>query len=57
MGAVLYVDDLALLAPTRAVLAAMLEVVVEYGARLNIKLSSDLDPQSPIHFACSLWGK
>ena len=45
MGAVLYVDDLALLAPTRAVLAAMLELVVSYGARLNLTFSSHPDPK------------
>ena len=45
MGAFLYVDNLALLAPTRAVLAAMLEVVVSYGARFNLTFSSDPDPK------------
>jgi hypothetical protein len=45
MGAFLYVDDLALLAPTRAVLAEMLEVVVAYGARFNLTFSSDPDPK------------
>ena len=40
MGAFLYVDDLALLAPTRAVLATM-----SYGARFNIIFSSDPEPK------------
>ena len=44
MGALLYVDDLALLAPTRAMLARMLSVVEEYGRTHNLKFSTDENP-------------
>ena len=40
VGGVLYADDLALLAPTRAVLARMLALVESYGASLNLTFSS-----------------
>ena len=40
MGAVLYADDLSLLAPSRLVLAKMLSLVEDYGASLNLKFSS-----------------
>ena len=45
MGAVMYADDLALLAPTRAILSAMLDLVVAQGAELNLKFSSNQDPE------------
>ena len=44
MGAMLYADDLSLLAPTRAILASMLALVEAYGAKLNLTFSSDQDP-------------
>ena len=44
MGAVMYADDLALLAPTQAILAAMLALVVAKGEELNLKFSSNQDP-------------
>ena len=40
VGGVLYADDLALLAPTRAILARMLALVEAYGASLNLTFSS-----------------
>ena len=40
VGGVLYADDLALLAPTRAILARMLKLVESYGASLNLTFSS-----------------
>lgn len=45
MGAVMYANDLALLAPTRAILAAMLDLVVSQGLALNLNFSSNQDPQ------------
>ena len=39
-GAVLFADDLTLLAPSRSVLAAMLSLVETYGASLNLTFSS-----------------
>ena len=45
MGAVLYVDDLALLAPTRSALAEMLAVVETFGASHNLHFSVDANPQ------------
>ena len=39
VGGVLYADDLALLAPTRAILASMLALVESYGASLNLTFS------------------
>ena len=45
MGAVMYADDLALLATNRAMLAKMLTLVVEHGASLNLTFSSCQDPQ------------
>ena len=44
MGAFLYADDLSLIAPTRAILASMLEIVAEYGASLNLYFSTCQDP-------------
>ena len=44
MGAFLYADDLSLIAPTRAILASMLEIVAEYGASLNLHFSTCQDP-------------
>ena len=44
MGAVLYVDDLALLAPTRSMLDRMLTVVEEYGHDHNLRFSTDDNP-------------
>ena len=44
MGAFLYADDLSLIAPTRAILVAMLEIVAEYGASLNLTFSTSQDP-------------
>ena len=40
MGAVLYADDLSLIAPSRLILAKMLALVEAYGASLNLKFSS-----------------
>ena len=40
VGGVLYADDLALLAPTRDILARMLRLVESYGASLNLTFSS-----------------
>ena len=45
MGAVMYADDLALLATNRAMLSEMLSLVVEHGATLNLKFSSCQDPK------------
>ena len=44
VGAVLYADDLSLIAPTRAILASMLALVEAYGAKLNLTFSSCQDP-------------
>ena len=44
MGAFLYADDLSLIAPTRAILASMLEIVAEYGASLNLYFSTCQNP-------------
>ena len=44
VGAVMYADDLSLIAPTRAILARMLALVEAYGARLNLTFSSCQDP-------------
>ena len=44
MGAVLYVDDLALLAPTRSILASMLAVVERYSGTHNLHFSVDQVP-------------
>ena len=44
MGALLYVDDLALLAPTRSMLDQMLNVVEEYGQDHNLKFSTHENP-------------
>ena len=44
VGAVMYADDLALLAPTRAILASMLSLVVTHGAELNLTFSSCQEP-------------
>ena len=45
MGAVMFADDLALLATNRAMLAAMLALVMEHGASLNLVFSSCQDPK------------
>ena len=45
MGAFLYADDLSLLAPTRAILAAMLALVETYGASLNLTFSTSQEPR------------
>ena len=45
MGAVMYADDLALLAASRASLAKMLALVVAHGASLNLTFSSCQDPK------------
>ena len=45
IGAVMYVDDLALLAPTRAVLVDMLAVVEKFGISHNLKFSTDPNPK------------
>ena len=44
VGAVLYADDLSLIAPTRATLSRMLALVEAYGAKLNLTFSSCQDP-------------
>ena len=44
MGGFLYADDLSLIAPSRAILARMLEIVEEYGASLNLHFSTCQDP-------------
>ena len=44
MGGFLYADDLSLIAPSRAILAQMLEIVAEYGASLNLRFSTCQDP-------------
>ena len=45
MGGVLYADDLALLAPSRAILADMLALVEAHGASLNLVFSTSQDPK------------
>ena len=45
MGAVMYADDLALLATNRAMLSEMLDLVVRHGAGLNLTFSSSQDPK------------
>ena len=45
IGGFMYADDLALLAPTQAILAAMLVLVESYGAKLNLTFSSSQDPK------------
>ena len=45
MGAVMYADDLALLATNRAMLASMLALVVAHGASLNLIFSSCQEPK------------
>ena len=45
VGAFLYVDDLALLAPTRSALAAMLAVVEDYSKSHNLHFSVDPNPK------------
>ena len=44
MGAVVYVDDILLLAPNRAAMQIMLNKCEEYGAKNNIHFSTDDDP-------------
>ena len=56
MGGFLYADELALLAPTRAILAAMLALVEEYGAALNLKFSTNQDPKLCKSFCLYLVG-
>ena len=57
VGAVFYADDLALIAPTRAILAAMLDLVVGYGASLNLKFSSSQDPKKCKSFCLFFTGR
>ena len=57
VGAVMYADDLALMAPTRVVLAAMLELVVGYGASLNLTFSSSQDPKKCKSFCLYFTGR
>ena len=57
VGAVMYADDLALIAPTRVVLAAMLELVVKYGASLNLTFSSSQDPRKCKSFCLYFTGR
>ena len=57
VGAVMYADDLALIATTRAVLAAMLDLVVEYGASLNLTFSSSQDPKKCKSFCLFFTGR
>ena len=45
MGAVMYADDLALLATNRSMLASMLALVVAHGASLNLIFASCQDPK------------
>ena len=45
MGGYLYADDLALLAPNRTILAAMLALVEAYGKSLNHVFSTSQDPK------------
>ena len=45
MGAILFADDLSLLAPTRTILTSMLALVEAYGASLNLTFSPDQDPK------------
>ena len=45
VGGFLYADDLALLGPTRAILAAMLALVEAHGAALNLTFSTSQDPK------------
>ena len=51
MGAFLYADDLALLAPIRTILTPMLVLVEAYGASLNLTFLSDQD-QVLLHLLC-----
>ena len=51
MGAFLYADDLALLAPIRTILTPMLVLVEAYGASLNLSFLSDQD-QVLLHLLC-----
>ena len=53
----MYADDLALMAPTRVVLAAMLELVVGYGASLNLTFSSSQDPKKCKSFCLYFTGR
>ena len=57
VGAVMYADDLALIATTRAVLAAMLDVVVGYGASLNLTFSSSQDAKKCKSFGLYFTGR
>ena len=45
-GAVMYADDLALLATNRAMLSEMLAIAVKHGEGLNLKFSSSQDPKN-----------
>ena len=45
VGGFPYADDLALLAPTRVILAAMLALVEAHGASLNLTFSTSQDPK------------
>ena len=44
-GAVMYADDLALMATNRAMLSEMLAIAVKHGAGLNLRFSSSQDPK------------
>ena len=44
-GAVMYADDLALMATNRAMLSEMLAIAVQHGAGLNLRFSSSQDPK------------
>ena len=56
MGGLLYADDLALLAPTRAILAAMLSLVEAHGATLNLTFSTNQDARLCKSFCLYLVG-
>ena len=53
----MYADDLALIATTRAVLAAMLDLVVKYGATLNLTFSSSQDAKKCKSFCLYFTGR
>ena len=44
IGAVAFADDLLLMSPSRSAMAAMLKVCEDYGIRLNLTFSTDIDP-------------
>ena len=53
----MYADDLALIAPTGVVLAAMLELVEKYGASLNLTFSTSQDPKKCKSFCLFFTGR